>query len=619
MSKIVLTGPDDLITQGFTIVDEPTLLDTEVFRNQQKVLEYWVSTIAQMTNRPPRGYQQRYAGMSACRPRNLLAHEQGLGKTYETVLIIMARFGAALFGQQPPLRRGAIQIVAPLHTLKLAWMVEFEACGMHHLVDVIRTERDVRMSTKPIWLLDYDFLKGQTEHGKRLRRAGRQRVRVNKKKKRVEPYFVGKPIWKLIRQSARPHFVAFDEIHMLRSDSDRTEAVEQYVRGVKNRLGLTGTPVDGWISHLAVILRIIYGEDNPVFPWTEVAFTKRFTRERIVDQDYVTGEYGAASRKVKAPGINPDQIPEFYRATRHLMHRLIIQDPEVSGQVKFPPVRYSLEQIQMDPDHQEFYMRAHHAMIEAMTEELQRHQANGTNLRRLKNNVLNHINILREASSMPWALNKAGITPFPTAVTNKLIRAIDIGHDMVGQGRKFIIFTNMVETGNALTKYARETGLNVVRIYADDPREKPNHLTQEEREARIEQLLMDPNVHGAVVNLGLVSTGLTMVQVSAVIHYDPDWKGNKWRQGNSRIIRPAQVHPWCDVFDLAQTGTVDNYIIGSRSRKLKANDEMVDRRFSLELITGGNQSDENEDEDETTGDTILDLMRALIAGEANLM
>lgn len=608
--KLVLKDPSDLETYGLQIVDNKTLLDTAVFKEQEQVLNYWISKVAALSQRPPRPYQKRYAGIAACRPRNLLAHEQGLGKTYETILIILARYGSALLGKQPRLRRGAIQLIVPRHTMELAWLKEFKICGLEQHVDMILSEHDVRSSRKPIWLLDYDFLKRQTEDGKKLAKAGKQRVRLTNKK--VDSVFVGKPMWKLIRRVARPHFVAFDEIHMLREGSDRTAAIEHYVRGVKNRLGLTGTPIDGWVEHLATILKIIYGQENNIFPWNEKSFTKRFTRERIIDQDYVTGEVGTATpRKAKAPGINPDQIPEFYRATRHLMHRLIIRDPEVVGQVKFPPVNYHMIPVTLSDEHQAYYLTAHTTMVKAMAQELEKIKSQETNLRRLQANVLQHISILKEAASTPWTLaSKAGLVPFTSKETAKILKSIEIASQAVAEGRKVIIYTNQVAAGNALLKAAEAQNLKALRIYADDKFTRPVHLTQDERNHRIETFLMSQGKdapHVLIGNLGLLATGLTMTEASVIIHHDHDWKANKYRQGNSRVIRPSQVWPHVDVYDLAGVGTIDNYILSAMLRKAKANDELIDRRFSLET-----QLEEEEVD-------AIAVAKALIAGDSALI
>jgi len=608
--KLVLKGPDDLESYQLKIIDNETLLNTAQFKEQEKVINRWVQSVPALAARPPRPYQHRYASIAACRPRNLLAHEQGLGKSYETILVILARYGAALLGNQKRLKRGAIQLVVPRHTMELAWVKEFKICGLDHLVDVILTEQHVRSSRKPIWLIDYDFLKRQTEDGKKLSKTGKQRVKVYAKK--VDAYFVGKPMWKLIRRIARPHFVAFDEIHMLRNGSDRTKSIEQYVRGVKNRMGLTGTPIDGWVEHLATILKIIYGQENNIFPWNERTFTKRFTRERIIDQDYVTGEVGTATpRKAKAPGINPDQIPEFYRATRHLMHRLIIRDPEVVGQVKFPPVNYHLVSVELDAKHKAYYMEAHEAMVKAMTQELQRIANQETNMRRLQANVLQHITILREAASTPWTLtSKLEIPAFSSKETEKINKSLEIAGQAVAEGRKVIIFTNQVAAGHALSKEAKKRGLKSLRIYADDKAERPSHLDQDERNRRIETFLMSQDEEAVDIligNLGLLATGLTMTEASVVIHHDHDWKANKYRQGNSRVIRPSQVWPHVDVYDLASAGTIDHYILAAMLRKAKANDELIDRRFSLEVQL------EEEDID------AIAVAKALIAGDSALI
>jgi SNF2 family DNA or RNA helicase len=605
MTKLILTSPQDLTDQGFSVEAEPTLLDTPLYQEQRRIIDFWVDTIPEIAARPPWEYQRRYAAMGACRPFNLFGHEQGLGKTYETFLLILAKYGYALHGNlHKEMRRGAIQIIAPRHTLNLAWLKEAKTLGLDQFVDVILTEQDIRHSNKPIWLMHYDFLKEQTDHGKKLEKIGRHRVRITRQKG-LERYFVGFPIWKLIRQKARPHMIIFDEVHNLREDSDRTEAMRQYVRGVKNRLALTGTPSDGWVNHLATILSVIYGTENRTFPWKPKAFTKRFTRERVIDIDYVTGESGgAAPKKRTAPGINPDQIPEFWRSTRHLMHRLIYRDPEVSGHVKFPPVRYHVEQIPMDFDHAEYYQNVHAQTVERMAAFVEALKKGSINERRLRDNVLTHLQMLRRAASCPWAVKDDILTYKPQPIT-KVTRTVEICLEMQRQGRKTIVFTNFIATGAVLVKALREAGLGAVRIYANDKCERPVDLPMEMREARIEDFLENPNLDVMVANLPLVSTGLTLVQASAIVNYDHDWRASMYKQGISRVVRPGQVWDHVDVWDLLTDRTSDLYVYNALMQKVKATAEMIDQQFSLTAMQKPN-----------TG--LVDIMavaKALIAGD----
>jgi SNF2 family DNA or RNA helicase len=313
-----------------------------------------------------------------------------------------------------------------------------------------------------------------------------------------------------------------------------------------------------------------------VFPWSSDSFTKRFTRERVVDMDYATGETGVEAKKRAAPGINPDQIPEFRRATVHLMHRLIIRDPEVTG-VKFPPVNYHLVNCDMEPDHSELYYRIQTNALEDIKSNLNQ-MANNRNSFRLRQNVLGNIQTLRRAASCPWSIE--GLA-YSGKETSKTLMTVDLCKQLVAEGRKVIIFTNFVSTGKPLVDALRVAGLEVTRIYAEDKAERPALLSQEAREERIEEFLENPKVNVLVGNLTLLSTGLTMVQASAIINHDHDWRANTYRQGISRVVRPGQVHSHVDVYDLVTSRSVDVYIYTALMRKLEATAQVVDGQFVL--------------------------------------
>lgn len=603
-SELTLCSPQELSDAGFHILADPTLLTDPLYTEYRKVIDWFIAG-TDLVKRPPYDYQRRYAAMAACRRRNLLAHEQGLGKTYETICLIGARYGAALFGMTPkPLRRGAIQIVAPEHTLNLAWLEEFKVAGLDAFVDVIHTETDILNSQAPIWLLGYDLLKRQTARGRQLKRNGA--IRPSGVEKTEE-------LWRLIRRVAKPHFAVFDEIHMLREDSDRTAAVVHYVRGVKNRTGLTGTPVDGWVAHLATILKVIYGENNSIFPWETKQFTKLFTRERIIELDYVTGEAGgAAPKKRRAPGINPDQIPEFHDATKKLMHRLIYRDPEVSGQVKFPPVNYHIDRCPLLPHHGDFYYDLHETVVTEIARSVAALKANPLNALKLQRNVLTQIQMLRQAASCPWAVTGVGNVQWNHGHDiGKVHRAMDLCLKAKAEGRKVIIFTNFIGTGRVLTQVLNQLGIKTLRVYASDKLDKPVHLDQEGREARIEKFLGDPDVNVLMGNLGLLSTGLTMVQASVVINYDHDWRANTYKQGISRVVRPGGRMAGVDIHDFLTDQTVDLYVFHSLMNKVKATAEMIDRQFELESTLPSESSLLDMDP--------MDLANALISGDITSM
>ncbi len=605
MSKVVLQGPQDLIGQGFKIVPRATVLDLPLYKAHRTRLERIVANHPGLSARPPFDYQLRYAAMASCRPTNLLAHEQGLGKTYETILMLLAIYGDKLLENKgKPLRRGAILIVAPRHTLKLAWLKEFKILGLDHLVDVVLTEDDVDRCQKPIWLMGYDFLKLQTRYGKALMKRGKLRVKVHRNKT-TETYFLGFPMWKKIRQAARPHFLVLDEVHSLRSGSDRTKAVKKLRRGVKRVSMLTGTPIDGWVAHLASILDVGYRSDSVAFPWAPETFTKRFTRERIVDLDYATGESGATPQKKAAPGINPDQIPEFHAATLHLMHRLIYRDPEVTGNVKFPLVEYDLIRVPMDGDQADYYYSLHEQVLTLIADAVKRIEAGSQNRMRNEQNILTNIQHLRRASSCPWAIGEP-FEPFEHTNIAKINKLVEDAKMYASEGRKVIVYTNFVATGRALTQALKNAGLGVVRIYAEDKTEKPVHLAQEMREDRIEDFLEDPDLNALVGNLQLLSTGLTLTEASVILNYDHDWRANTYKQGISRIVRPGQVWDHVNVRDYIGDQTVDAYVFAALMAKVKATAELIDHQFNLEDTVVGHSVDP------------LAIAKALISGNLTI-
>lgn len=580
---MIIESLEQFKQEGLSIIEEPTMLNDPLYIFNRARIQAFIDQSPEMSKRPPWEYQIRNSAVAACRPRNLLAHEQGLGKTYETIMIILARYGDILLGKghKTP-KRNTITILAPRHTLNHVWKHEFETCGLGHLVDIILDENDVRMARKPIWLMDVNnFLKNQSSRGKELETLGKQRTRINRYEE-VEHYSLGWPMWKLVRQLAFPHMVVIDEIHNLRGESDRTESITQYVRGVKNRLGLTGTPADGWVHHLASEIKVVYGEENLEFPWTAKSFSKRFTRTRVVDMDYVTGDSGSEATRRPAPGINPDQIPEFHKAIRHLVHRQVYRDPEVSAHVKFPPVKHELVLCDMDPEHAEYYHGLSQHVIKLIEEALKQIDGGTTNIFRQKQNVLTHLKLLQTAECAPWSIDPEIYKPFPERPINKMEKLLDIAGKAVAEGRKVIVFTNRKAVGRPLTEMFRNNGFGVLRIYSEDETDRPRNLKQEQREDRIESFLADDDKQVIVANLELVSTGLTLTQASVIAHYDYDWKSNPYKQGNSRIIRPGQVWPYVNIWDLVTQGTVSKYIYYAMINKVRANSEMIDRQFNLE-------------------------------------
>lgn len=572
-TSVTINSPQELTELGFSLVEPDTLLGTEAFRQAANELAAIIDSVPELQQRPPWAYQARYAAMTSCRRRNLLAYEQGLGKTFIEALKIHLRYGKRWATLAP----NTLTIVAPKHTLRMVWMKELKQAGLGAHAEVIQTERQVQHSKAPIWILSYDFLKTETTSTKEAKKLGCG-YRRNDTSLPIEA------MWQLIlRLGRQPNSIIADEVHKLRSGSARTRVLQAYTRKVKNFDGLTGTPADGWVAHLESILGVIYRFRTTQFDFAPNVFTRMFTKERVIDMDPLTGASTGQGKKRKVPGINPDQLAEFYEKTRHLMHRLVATDPEVAPNVKFPTVTYNEERLKADADHNGFYHRTNSFVMNelrnllAQMEEERREKGAVRNLNAYRNSVLGKLQFLRQAAACPWAMKP----PFPQYAedTVKVARTLELCKQYIAEGRKIIVMCNFKGSAHRVAQRLKEAGVNYTRVYAEDENERPRILKQEQREERLSDFLEDPNIHVLVASLPIVAEGLTLTVASAIIHFDHDWKANLYKQGNSRVIRPGNDWGSVDVHDLIVDWTVERYLFRAMRDKLAATKHMIDKHF----------------------------------------
>jgi SNF2 family DNA or RNA helicase len=577
LSRITLDSPETFVKMGLRVEDPYTLVDTPEHKALEAKVDELVRRSSKLQQRPPRAYQKRYAAMAALRDNNLLAHDPGSGKTYETALLIMILYSrlrrdGGVDWIDPNLGPGTIQITAPKHTLKKVWLTELAQVGLVELdqhkniiggyVDLITSEKEARLSKKPIWVYHYDFTKKQSARGKQSRRSNN----------------VGHPLFKLLAKQFPAGLLITDEVHMLRTGTDRTRALFEVRKKALRCTGLTGTPMDGWVAHLATILGFIFRENSPEFPMTIAQFTRQFTRKEINTRSFVSGEEDRASAKKRpAPGIATDQLAAFHKLTRHLVHRLTFKDPEVIRQVKFPAMDHRIVRLDMDPAHAAYYQRVHTDMMRRIADAIAQMDAGKVSRGVTRDNVLSHLNVLRAAASHPWDI--AGFQPLVTGSTAKIRAAVELAKQVKSEGRKILFFTNRVAVGNKLTDALRHAGVGVVRVYDTDPNAKPKKLNQDQRDERIEQFQTDPATVALVGNLRLMSTGLTLVEASYVCHVDHDWPSNQFTQGNHRVVRPGQTYDPVPVYCLLLNQTVDGYVHAGMLNKAIATAQTIDNEF----------------------------------------
>ena len=452
------------------------------------------------------------------------------------------------------LRPGTIHILAPKHTLKLVWLKkELALTGLAKYAEVIDSERTARLSKMPIWIYHYDLLKRESKE-------------------------TSKPLYKLFKKRFAPNLLIIDECHRNRLGSFRSAAVRELRKKAKRVLGLTGTPMDGWVEHLSSILAIIYRQNTNEFPYTAGSFTRKYTRVELQSRDYVTAaENGKSVKRRPSPGVAKDQLPSFYQATKHLIHRLTFQDPEVSPHVKFPKTDHQVLKLEADVSHRDFYNDLHQKIMTLIASAINELDTGTSSRMKVRQNVLTHLNALRAAANHPWEMKD--VKSFSRTNTAKIDKIVELVKLYKQQNRKVIVFTNRIAVGREITKTLKSNNLNIIRIYDQDVGASPKKLSQDDRDKRIEQFQEDPNIDCLVGNLDLMSEGLTLVEASVVIHHDHDWKSTAWSQGNNRVVRPGQDYDPVPVYDLVIANSVDDYIYQAMRRKAIATLQTIDKNF----------------------------------------
>lgn len=589
---ITIRDPEQLIAEGFKLQPRVTLEDSEDYKKWRAELDKWITRLPGLRTprnadgtggTPPREHQLRHAAIALQRRHYFASWTMGVGKTGMSILCMLGWFGHQLFkntnwNSSNPFERpsefnlppGSIHIVAPKHTLNQVWMRELERMNMAQFAEVITSESGFYNAKSPIFIYHYDLLKQQTSKGNFLKKLGGDHgCRI---KDGGKTYFVGEPLAKLVAKRCPPSLLIVDEIHRLREGSERTRVMQMIRRKARRVIGLTGTPMDGWVHQMATVLGYIYGENTHAYPFTNNDFARKFTRTKVVTTSIVDGKEEAGKER-PVPGINHLQIPNFLHSTQHLMHRLNLSDAEVKANVIYPPVVSHKVKVDMDLKHYVFYTSLHRNTKQDASKAL----ITSANKAKLRQNMLTLMNGLRQGSSAPWGLGFCGNT-------NLVNTVVDIVKAHKLEKRKGLIGTTFIEESRAIHEALKKAGLNGVRLYAADPKSSLKTMTSDKREELLEQFMEDPDCVYLIANKELVAEGLNLAETASYsISCSHGYRANIEAQWLARIVRPGQSWSHVDAYTLLNEGTIDIYIYELLQSKLAATAGLIDLDFSVSV------------------------------------
>lgn len=596
--------PNELLEAGYQAEPPVTLESSEAFAHWQRELARWIERLPGLTTprqpdgsggTPPKPHQLRHTGIGLQRSATLFSWTMGTGKTALSILHILGWHGHQLFAGLPAgagvlarwyakrgesatndyLRSkcqaapGAIQIILPRH-VRNVWLKELSRMNLGWACELIEREDQLQSSKAPIWIYHYDWLREQSSKGKRLKK--------NQGGQRFKPdgsglYFWGHPLAKLIAKRHPPSLLILDEVHRLREGTLRTNLLCLVRAKAKRVLALTGTPMDGWVQQVATLLGATYQQNSVLYPFENQDFAKRFTRTGAITLEVATGAQSAEAKIRPVPGVNHSQIPAFLKATRHLMHRLNLQDPEVKANVVYPPVKSHRLVLNMGFEQQVFYQDSYREGMKAVRESLKTQTG-----AKLRMNMLSLMNQLRLASSAPWSQGYRGQS---TALVDSLVAIV---RKHAAEGRKGLIGTTFIEESRVLHHALQKAGLKGVRLYASDPELSRNRtLSAAAREELLEQFQEDADCVYLIANKELVAEGLNLAETASyTVSCSSGYRPYVETQWLHRVVRPGQVHTHVDAYTLMNAGTIDLYIDQLLQRKLAATAAMVDLDFSLQ-------------------------------------
>lgn len=605
--------PSELVKAGYEAEPPATLEGTPAFLAWQAELAQWIERLPGLRTprlpdgsggTPPKPHQLRHAAIGLQRRSTLFAWSMGTGKTALSILHILGWYGRQLFAGLPKgpdvlaywlakrgeeathayllsrctLPPGSIQIVLPRH-VRNVWVKELARMNLGWACAIIEREDQLATCQAPIWIYHYDWLREQSTKGKAMKRAqGGLRFKPDG----AGLTFWGHPLAKVVAKRHPPSLLILDEVHRLREGTLRTQLLALVRAKAKRVLALTGTPMDGWVHQVATLLGITHREHSPLYPFDNQDFAKRFTRTGAITVAIATGAESGEARIRPVPGINHSQIPAFLKATRHLMHRLNLQDPEVKANVAYPPVKSHKLVLTMDFAQQVFYQDHYREGLKAIQDSFKHHSG-----ARLRMNMLSLMNGLRLASSAPWS---QGFQPDRTALLEALLAIVG---KHAAEGRKGLIGTTFIEESRMLHAALQQAGFKGVRLYASDPALSRNKtLSASAREELLETFQDDPACVYLIANKELVAEGLNLAETASyTVSCSSGYRPYVETQWLHRVVRPGQVHPHVDAYRLMNAGTIDLYIDQLLQRKLAATAAMVDLDFSLQQDDAGTMLD----------------------------
>lgn len=512
MTKYLELTAEHLSTQLFTVVPEDLVDTSQSYKHYLPIAKAVYDRLqAAVPGLDYRNYQYEYAASYTARKLNVCGAVQGLGKSSISGITI-----ATAYQNIKDLRPGTVHIVAPsVMSASTRWLPDLlRIPDLEDCVELIKTEKQLLTSTKPIWVYHMDFLKRKSKTYKTMYKA----------------------IYKAKRM---PKFLIVDEVHHYQEGTKRTNALAFIRRKAKRVLALSGTLSDGRLDLIQDTCRLVYKGN---WPYTRKSLKATFGVHQVVKSSFLEGGEDQVNTRYLNQ-LSVSKIPLWFETIQSKVHRVSASNPEIMSCVTYPTPTYHFESIDMSVEQD----KAYKTLVKAYRQELEvftKYSQSATNL--------------AAAFKVMSPLLKVSNLPGDYGVPNKAKRCLDIVAEGATRGDKTIVFTDRNDVGFFLHNYLQENlESNVVRMYAHDENEKPKTMGDDLREKVMSSFLYDSDVAAGIFSIRLASESIDLTSAKTVIFYDLPWQVIKILQATSRAVRPGSIHKEVNVHFLNNVGTID--------------------------------------------------------------
>lgn len=538
----MLLNAQELTDQKFTVV-ETGIAQTEIYKEHLiKIKKLFTVAQQHQPHLEARDYQLAAAAIYCCRPNNLAALSQGLGKTLISTLV-----AANLYANTS--RSGTVHICIPNQTMLPRWLEDLQL--LFKIKDIV-------------FLSNQDLGRANLPRKQNLIRQAKILIYTHD-----FPRYQGKDgltNGRYLLASAPPSLLIIDEIHHLKDSSSlKYLALDPIARKAKRVLGLSGTLTEGNLNCLANILQLIYQRDW-VYYRQDQKLQSLFGRSLELGLNYTTGQKAVGKNK-QLNTVNKDKLSDYYNLVRRYVHRLSIDQPEVRAQISLPAANFKAYGVDLNYSQAEAYQAAL--------------AANSRLLAGLQTNS---------------QLSQAG-TAYAQTLLQEAIRICNCGVDklatpksklavnLTATAKKTVIFCQHVASARFIYEQlaARWSSAALVRVFSKDPEFIPTTQTPVQRWEAIHKFETDPNIKVGVFSLNLAAEAIDLVAADQIIIYCAPWSGAKFDQCLRRTLRPGNKNPTVEIITIYHTRAIDRYQLQLIEAKQKVGRLLLDYSDSPDL------------------------------------